>query len=141
MVDEQSFLFDFSHVDNFMTQWNLAFKLSDMNSSNNFELVFCTDSPNNVRECLTSGGAIDTNNVTIATDGVVPCSLKWENNTISLRNDATWNIDGEIPLKSIFLRVANNGYVMAYCINISEFNCTNKLTFEGGVAFWRIIDE
>lgn len=139
MTDEQSFLFDFTHVDNFMDQWNLAFKLSDMNTSNNFELVFCSDSPNNGNECLNTGGAINTSVVTI--EDVVPCSLKWENNSISLRNSATWNVTGETPLKAVFLRVASSGFVMAYCINISEFMCTSQIVFESGLTFWRIIDE
>ena len=142
MVDEQSFLFDFSHVDSFMEQWNLSFKLSDMNSTNNFELVFCSDSPNNIRECLNSGGGINTDTVTFRNGSdVVPCSLKWEDNSISIRDNATWNIgEAEIPLKSIFLRTTG-GYVIGYCINISEFIVTNKLTFDANTTLWRIIDD
>lgn len=140
MVEPQSFLFDFTRVDSFFDQWNLAFKLTDMTTSNNFELVFCYDAPNNIEECL-NGTVLDESKVSIAQNGVVPCSLKWEDNGISLRNNATWNIVNESPLKAIFLRVRSNKYVMSYCINIEEFTCTNKIIFEGGLLFWRIIYE
>ena len=141
MTDSQSFLFDFTRVDDFMDQWNLSFKLSDMATANNFQLVFCTDAPNNIRECLTSGGALDVNAVTIPSGGAVDCSLKWEDNAISIRSDTTWNITGEVPLKAVFIRNKANGYVMAYCIHISEFTVTNKIIFDGGTVLWRIYDD
>ena len=147
-MTEQSFLFDFTRVKSFFEQWNVAFKLTDMNSSNNFRLVFASDSPNNIDDCL-DNGVIDEDVVTYATqtvggvtsDAIIPMSLKYENDTISIRNDTTWNIGNEpMPLKSVFI-TTTDGYVMAYSINISEFTVTNKIVFEGGVTLWRIIDD
>lgn len=142
MTDTQSFLFDFTRVDNFIEQLNLTFKLSEMNTSNNFQLVFCSDSPNNIEDCLTSGGALNTSEVTTATNGVIDFSLKWERDAISIRNDVTWNIGANaVPLKSVFIRHKSSGYVMAYCIHISEFTVTNKIIFDAGTVLWRFIDE
>ena len=143
-MDTQSFLFDFARSPTLFDQWNISFKLSDMvdtgNSNANFELVFCDDSPNNIRECLNSGGGIDES--AVHTVDEVGCDLKWENNTLSIRNDVTWNIgDREVSLKAIFLRDATSQYVLSYCINISEFIVTNQLIFDGGIALWRIYDE
>ena len=140
MTDTQSFLFDFSRVDNFIEQFNSIFKISEMNANNNFELIFCSDSPNNIKDCLTSGGGLNSE-VTPALNGVVPCSLKWENNTISIRNSITWNIgENPVPLKSVFIRHSATGFVMAYCIHITEFIVTNKIIFDGGTVLWRFVD-
>ena len=137
MVDAQGFIFDFTRVKDFFDNWNILFKLSDMNTSNNFKLVFCSDSPPNIDECLNAGGGINTNVVTVA--DTVYCSLKWENETISIRNDTTWNIDGEVPLRAVFL--VSNNYVMAYSINMSEFIVSNKIVFDEGTKLWSIYDE
>jgi len=145
-----SFLFDFTRVDTFIEQLNLTYKLSEMDGDENnpqFQLVFCSDSPNNISDCLTSGGALNSD-VTIAptstpnVDASIDCSLKWENNTISLGNEVIWSIgNNAVPLKAVFIRHKTSGYVMAYCIHITEFTVTNQIVFDEGTVFWRFVDE
>lgn len=136
---EQSFLFDFTRTDNFFDEWNNSFLTSEMSGGNNFQLVFCTDTPNNIKDCLTNGRL--NSDVTIATGGVVDCGLTWNNETISLTNDATFNIgDEEVTLKAVFLRHKQTGYVLYYSININAFDVTNEVIFDEGTIFLSIHD-
>ena len=149
-MTEISFLFDFTRVDTFIEQLNLTYKMSEMDGDENnpnFEMVFCSDSPNNIRDCLTTGGGLNSD-VTIAptstpnVDAVIDCALKWENDTISLGSELTWSIgNSPVPLKAIFIRHKASGYVMGYCIHIAEFTVTNQIVFDEGTAFWRFVDE
>ncbi len=137
MSEVQSFLFDFKRVEDFWEMWNIKFPISEMGSSNKFQLVFCTDSPNNIEDCLTNGSL--NSNVTIYTSK--DCTLEWSNHTISIKDDVTWNIgDYEVTLKAVFLRNKATGYVMGYNINIDNFDITNKLVFDGGTLLWSIHD-
>ena len=136
----QSFLFDFKKVRDFWDNWNIKFKIADMGVANKFQLVFCTYSPNNIDDCLNDNGQINTTNVTV--NDVIDCKLSWNDNTISFGDDATLTIgDDELMLKAIFLRDKTTGYVMAYSINMTEFDVTNTLTFDEGTVIWSLKDE
>lgn len=140
MADIQGFLFDFSRVTDFFDQWNVIFKTTDMDGSNRFQLVFCTDSPTNIQDCLDAGKL--NSSVTIADGGVIDCGLTWKDETITLSSDVTFNIgDEELTLKSVFLRHKASQYVMGYSININAFDVTNEVIFDEGTVFYSIFDE
>ncbi len=139
MSEIQSFLFDFKKVSDFWDNWNIKFKIADMGVADKFQLVFCTYAPNSIEDCL-NNGQINTTNVTVS--DVIDCTLDWEDNTISFGEDATLTIgDDELMLKAIFLRDKTTEYVMAYSINLTEFDVTNTLTFDEGTILWSIKDE
>ncbi len=139
MSEEQSFLFDFQRSPSFLDNFNVKFHLLEMNSSSNFQIVFSTYAPTNIQDCLNDDGTLN-DDVTIQES--VDCSLKWENEIISVRNDVTWNIgDAYYPLKAVFVRNKSNGYVMGYSINITSFEVTNEVIFEEGTILWSFRDE
>lgn len=139
MSEEQSFLFDFQRSPTFLDNMNVKFHLLEMNSSNNFQVVFSTYAPTNIQDCLNSDGTLNSD-VTIQES--LDCSLKWENDIISIRNDVTWNIgDVYYPLKAVFIRNKSNGYVMGYSINITSFEVTNEVIFEEDTILWSFRDE
>lgn len=139
MSEEQSFLFDFQRSPTFLDNMNVKFHLLEMNSSNNFQVVFSTYAPTNIQDCLNSDGTLNSD-VTIQES--LDCSLKWENDIISIRNDVTWNIgDAYYPLKAVFIRNKSNGYVMGYSINITSFEVTNEVIFEEDTILWSFRDE
>lgn len=139
MSEEQSFLFDFQRSPTFLDNMNVKFHLLEMNSSNNFQVVFSTYAPTNIEDCLNADGSLNSD-VTIQSS--LDCSLKWENDIISIRNDVTWNIgDAYYPLKAVFIRNKSNGYVMGYSINITSFEVTNEVIFEEDTILWSFRDE
>ena len=139
MSEEQSFLFDFQRSPTFLDNMNVKFHLLEMNSSNNFQVVFSTYAPTNIQDCLSSDGTLNSD-VTIQES--LDCCLKWENDIISIRNDVTWNIgDAYYPLKAVFIRNKSNGYVMGYSINITSFEVTNEVIFEEDTILWSFRDE
>lgn len=139
-MSTQSYIFDFQRVPSFFDNWNIQFKLLEMNDSNNFQLVFSSYAPSNISECLS--GDVLSSDVTVAS--TVDCSLKWTSDTglIQIRNDATWSIgDSTVPLKAVFLRHKSSGYVMGYSINMNSFEVTNTVTLEADTILWSISDE
>ena len=135
-MEEQSYLFDFKAVDDLLYMWNSTFHTSDMDGVNpNYELVFCTDAPSNIGDCL-SGGTLNSN---VTVKQAVDCKLLFKDNIISFKGNTVWNIgEEEVTLKAVFLRDKSNGYVMAYNINIDYFYVTNKLMFDDGTILWSI---
>lgn len=134
---EQSFLVDWSRVKNFWRAWNEEFTVQEMNGANNFQLVFSSYTPNNIDDCLTSSGTL-TQDV-LATSTVIDCGLTWDDNgIISISNNVTWNIGNEtiIPLKAIFLRKKENGFVLGYSINQTSFDVTNKVIVDKDTVIW-----
>jgi len=137
MSEVQSYLFDFQRVPLFFDNWNNQFTVAEMNASSNFQFVFSDYCPTNIEDCLSSGVLSDDVNVLATVD----CSLKWENEIISVRSDATWNISTSVyPLKAVFLRCKRTGFVLGYCINVNSFEVTNKVKIEGGTILWSIED-
>ena len=134
---EQSFLVDWSRVKNFWRAWNEEFTVQEMNGANNFQLVFSSYTPNNIDDCLTNSGTL-TQDV-LATSTVIDCGLTWDDNgIISISNNVTWNIGNEtiIPLKAIFLRKKENGFVLGYSINQTSFDVTNKVIVDKDTIIW-----
>ena len=134
---EQSFLVDWSRVKNFWRAWNEEFTIQEMNGANNFQLVFSSYTPNNIDDCLTNSGTL-TQDV-LATSTVIDCGLTWDDNGIvSISNNVTWNIGHEtiIPLKAIFLRKKENGFVLGYSINQTSFDVTNKVIVDKDTVIW-----
>lgn len=134
---EQSFLVDWSRVKNFWRAWNEEFTVQEMNGANNFQLVFSSYTPNNIDDCLTNSGTL-TQDV-LATSTVIDCGLTWDDNgIISISNNVTWNIGHEtiIPLKAIFLRKKENGFVLGYSINQTSFDVTNKVIVDKDTVIW-----
>lgn len=138
MTEIQSYIFDFKRVKDFFEQWNIKFKVSEMNGANNFELVLASYSPSNIDECLTSNGTLNAN----VTDTIVAnLGLVWSNYEIRVANNVTFTIgDSTVPIKSVFVRHKNSGYVMGYCINQNAFNVTNQVIFDKDTIIWAIFD-
>jgi len=137
MSEIQSYLFDFTEVDDFFDNWNVKFSTTDMDGSNKFQLVLASYSPTNISECLNANGTLNTTNVTGTR--VLDCGLIWNNRTIKLAFDVDFNIGNSIvPLKAVFLRHKSTGYVMGYSININSFNITNHLIYDADSIFYSI---
>lgn len=141
-MTEQSYLFDFHRSPYFFDSWNTDFKLNDMNASNNFRLMYFNYSPDNINDCL-DGKKIKSSLLSNRVANI-SCSLKWDMNanTISMRNDATWNIGtgNHYPLKAVFL-TTSDGVVMGYCINMNSFEVTNIVKIKADTILWSIRDE
>lgn len=139
----QSYLFDFQRTPLFFDKLNIDYSVLEMQSSNNlFEIVFSDYASDNINECL-NGSVLNTDNVHIAQSGnaKVDCSLKWENDTIRIRNDVEWTIgDNNIFLKAMFLRHKATGSVLGYCIHMNSFDVTNKVKFDADTILWSIVD-
>ena len=107
-------------------------------STDNFSFVFCSTAPSNINECL-SDGALNTSVVTVIDS--VDCPLTWENNQISVGNDATLTIgDTRVPLKAIFLKDKTTGFVLGYAINGNSFEVTNEIQFDEGTVMFTLYD-
>ena len=133
----QSYLFDFNRVDTFFEEFNKKFNLSDMDGTNNFEIVVSSYSPSNISECLNANGTLNTSVVTGTTAQNLP--LLWTNNTIKVAFDVTFNFGTNIvPLKSLFIRDKTTGYVMGYSIFMNTFNVTNQMVFDADTDLWSI---
>lgn len=136
-MTEVSHLFDWSKTPQFVDKFNKGFDLVSMNgSSNNFQLVISSFCPSDIDDCLTSNGTLN-NDVTQTQ--TLDCALKWQDNTIKLGNNVTWNIGTSIvPIKAIFLKDKNTGFVLGYSINTTAFDVTNQLKFNKDIVFWSI---
>ena len=133
----QSYLFDFYRVDTFFEQFNKKFDVSDMDGTNNFEIVVSSYSPNNINECLNNDGTLNTSVVTGTYVQNLP--LLWANNTVKVAFDVTFNFGTSIvPLKSLFIRDKTTGYVMGYSIFMTTFNVTNQLVLDADTILWSI---
>ena len=133
----QSYLFDFYRVDTFFEQFNKKFDVSDMDGTNNFEIVVSSYSPNNISECLNNDGTLNTSVVTGTTVQNLP--LLWANNTVKVAFDVTFDFSTNIvPLKSLFIRDKTTGYVMGYSIFMNTFNVTNQMVFDADTILWSI---
>ena len=131
-----SFIFDWHRPSDFWNQWNKKFKVEEMNGADNFEIVLASHCSDNIDDCLTDSGTIDTNNVTVLR--TMPCGLLFEDNMIKLSDDIyTHTVQGEIyTLKAIFLRNRVSGYVVGYSIALGTFEYTNLFVFDEGTIFW-----
>ena len=133
----QSYLFDFYRVDTFFEQFNKKFDVSDMDGTNNFEIVVSSYSPNNINECLNNNGTLNTSVVTGTYVQNLP--LLWANNTVKVAFDVTFNFGTSVvPLKSLFIRDKTTGYVMGYSIFMTTFNVTNQLVLDADTILWSI---
>ena len=159
---EHSYLFDFSRVDSFFENLNINFSISDMynvvrydsetgqyeyeddNVGDNFQLVICEYGYDNIGDYLNSDGTlnISDNDPHIH---IEDCALDYYNrgngaSSIELHGTVTFEIgdDVNIPIKAIFLRDKDTGYVMGYSINNRPFSVTNQVVFDDDVIFWDI---
>ena len=144
MSDIESFLWDFTGVPHFFTNWNVKYAISEMTSSNNFQFCFCDYASSNINDCL--DGEVLSSDVNIIL--CVDCSLKWDEDaqTISVRNDTTWNIGDSIhPIKAVFLRkksnTASQRYVLGYCIHVNSIEVTNMVKIPENTILWSIQNE
>ena len=159
---EQSYLFDFSRVESFIENINVAFFIDEMfkvvgydtetgeyeyeddDVDDNFQLIICEYGADNIGEYIDSDGFL------ILDDSseylhIVDCALDYYNrgngsSTIELHGDVEFTIgdDVNIPIKAIFLRAKSTNYVMGYSINNRPFTVTNKVVFDDDVIFWDI---
>lgn len=138
MAEFQSYIFDFQRVPRFFKDWNVNFKVDDMQKTDNlFQIVFCDIAPDNLVDCL--NGTVLNGNVNIV--GTCDISLNYDNDVISVRNDATWTIGENIKqIKAIFVRVKSTGYVMGYSINTTAFDVTNEVVIEKDTILWSIVN-
>ena len=137
----QSYIFDIKEVPSFFDDWNIRFRLMDMDGvSNNFKLVFSDYAPSNIEDCLNGGVLSSSVNVASSVD----CKLKWDKDSrvISVKGDAQWTIgDNDYPLKAVFLCNKSDDYVLGYCIHTASFTVTNKVKIEDGTILWSIVNE
>ena len=157
---EQSYLFDFARVDNFIENINVAFFFEEMwtvigiDSSGNktyptgqsvedsFELLFVEYGGDNISDYLDSDGLLDTTKVTGV--HIEDCGLDWYNQgegeaTFEIHDDVTFDIgEVNIPIKAVFLRNKSTQYIMGYSINMSPFTVTNEVVFDDDVIFWDV---
>lgn len=133
-MTEVSHLFDWSRTSLFLQRMGKSFDLEKMNGADNFQLVFSSYAPSSIDACLTANGTL---NGDVTPTQVSDCSLKWNEETISLGADVTWSIgDAIVPLKSIFLRDKATGFVLGYSINNTAFEVTNQLKVSKDTIFW-----
>ena len=139
MTDTQSYIFDIKEVPSFFDDWNIKFRVMDMDgTSTKFKLVFSDYAPSNIEDCL-NGGILNTSQVNVASS--VDCKLNWDKDSriISVKGDTVWNIgDNTYPLKAVFLCNKSDDYVLGYCIHITSFDVTNKVKIEDGTILWSI---
>ena len=137
---EQSYIFDFHRSPRFFYEWNNSFKVVDMQSTTaNFQIVYCSQAPTNIEDCLVNNSTLDTNAVTILQS--VDVNLVFNDGVISVGADATWNIGDTVQdLKAVFIRHKNTGFVMGYSINTVAFEVTNKIKLEKDTILWSIVD-
>jgi len=157
---EQSFLFDFTRVDDFIDNINVGFFFDEMfrvtgvdSSGNytyaddsiedNFELILVMFGGNNISEYLDADGLLKSS--VEADSKVEDCALDYYNrgdgeSTIELHDDVTFSIgDINVPVKAVLLRSKSTGYVMGYSINNASYSVTNEVIFDGSdVIFWDI---
>ena len=144
MTNEVSVNVDVHSVDDFMTQWNSTFRLSEMSGIQGmYEIVVASNTQPNIKQNLDNGRL--NSNVTIATingnQAILDCPLVWNGNenTIRIANDVTLNIGATfINFKAFFIRHKSSGYVMGYWINDNPIEITNKVIFEANTILWSI---
>lgn len=133
----QSFIFDWSRVSDFWNQWNKKFQVSAMNGANNFQLVVASYCGENIDDCIFNGILLPT--VTVAT--TLDCGLVFDGETIRLSDTVQWTLNTTVsPVKAIFLRDKQTGYVLGYSIANTSFEVTNKLLFDKDMIFWSFED-
>ena len=136
MADVQSYIVDFKRVDSFFDEWNLKFKVADMNATNKFEVVVSSYSPNNIEECLNNDGTLSN---TVTGTYVENLALTWADNVIRVAFDVTFSFgDNVVPLKSLFIRDKVTGYVMGYSIFMNTFNVSNQMVLDANTILWSI---
>ena len=155
---EQSYLFDFSRVDSFFENINIAFFIDEMYKvtgydtetgeyeyeddtiGSNFELVICEHGEDNIESYLDSDGFLTvTDHIRVEECGLDYYNRGYGSSTIELHGDVTFDIgDVNVPIKAIFLRSISTGYVMGYSINTRPFQVTNEVVFDDDVIFWDI---
>ena len=137
----QSYIFDIKEVPSFFDDWNIRFRLMDMDgASNKFKFVFSDYAPSDIGECL--DGKVLSSSVNVASS--VDCKLKWDKDSrvISVKGDVQWTIgDNDYPLKAVFLCNKSDNYVLGYCIHTNSFTVTNKVKIEDGTILWSITNE
>lgn len=155
----QSYIFDFTRVDDFIENSNIAyfydkmFKVIDVDEEDgsyiyeddtiedNYELVLVEYGGDNISEYLDEYGCLDESIDDIL---VEDCSLDYYNKgnanaTIELHDEVRFDIgDENVPLKAILLRSKSTGYVMGYSINMVAVPVTNQVVFDNDVIFWDI---
>jgi len=136
----KGYIFDFQRTPRFFKGWNDKFKIANMEVDlNNFQIVFCDVAPTNIYDCLDSNHGLDTTKVNVM--AVVDCCLQYNDEVISVKNDAVWNIGTDIEsLKAIFIRDKETGFVMGYSINNTPFEVTNEVILEKDTILWSIQD-
>jgi len=147
---EQSIIFDFTRVENFMDDYNIEFFVADMDGINkNYEFVIADSSNDNIEDCLNDDGTLNTDEVhtvNIGDDGEV--SLIYSkgvrgSRVISLgSSDVVMDVgDENVSMKAMFLRSISTGYVLAYCILARAVPITESVIFPASGLVWTIRNE
>jgi len=148
-MTEQSIIFDFTRVPNFMDDYNLQFLVSEMDGNNkNYEFVLASSCGDNIEDCINNDGTLN-NNVTtidIGNDGEVALLYSKGvngNRIISLgSSDVTLDVGSDtVMLKALFLIDSSTGYVLAYCILARSVPITNQVIFPASGVVWTIRNE
>lgn len=146
----QSVVFGFTRVPNFMDDYNIEFLVDDMDgSTKNYAFVIATSCPANIDDCLDPDDGTLNNDVVkynIGDDGDVALLYSKGvngNRTISLgASDVTINVgDNDIMLAGLFLVSKASGYVLAYSILARSVPITNQVIFPATGLVWSIRNE
>lgn len=159
MADEQSYIFDFTRVDDFIEMSNIAFFYDEMfivtgvdsttkeyiyeddTVDDNFELLLVEYAPNNIADYLDEYGCLKDE---ITVNLIEDCALDYYNQgnanaTIELHDEVEFEIGEEdVQLKAILLRNKSTGYIMGYSINMVSVPVTNRVVFDDDIIFWDI---
>lgn len=119
MVEYESYPIDLTFVDDFDETMNNKWSPSTFDGTAKCELVFSSDCPENIEDCLNGNGTLN-NSVSVDRRADIKVNRNVENirnKYIYISESLTVNIGDNFDVKAIFLRVKANGYVMAYMIN------------------------
>lgn len=143
MVEQESFPIDLTFVDDFDETINTSkWSLSLFDGTAKCELVFSSDCPNNISDCLNSSGTLN-NSVSVDTRADIKLLVNKEtvrNKFLYISESLTVNISENFDVKGLFLRNKSNGYVLAYMINPNRpMRFCRKIIFEEGNVLLQLL--
>lgn len=154
MADNQSTVFSFTRVDNFLELLidNDNIKTTDFtDSENKFKIQLAQSCEDNISQNLNANGTLNTNVVSLligqdSYDG--DCSLVWQkgvnnNRYISLTNSSVnYELDdGTYMLKGAFIVHKTTGIVLAYSINSAPVPVKNYINLPVDSMIWSIVSQ
>lgn len=131
MTDTVSVPIDLYFTPLFIKKYNDKFSDSDFDGTAKFEIVISDDCNDNISDCLTSAGLLDSSTVVSDTEDM-PLTLVEDNNSsyVMITNNVEMTIDSDVDVKGIFLRKKSNGFVIMAQVNSKAMRFCDGMTFE-----------